>query len=191
MHAGHMKLLKHVGCLLVAAFVFAGCNGCKKPAVAAGGSGSTPGTSPQPSIEDRLPKKAQPKLQTVKVWLGAEELVSEVAMTTDQTTTGMMFRTNVAENESMIFVHPFPYQAGYWMKNCFVPLSIAYIDTDGVILEIHDMQAQNTNTVLSTATNVRFALETSQGWFDRHNVRTGMVVRTERGSLAETFLRNK
>ena len=93
------------------------------------------------------------------------------------------------ENTAMIFVHPAPRRAGYWMKNCYLPLSIAYLDTDGVILEIHDLQPHNTNSVASASENVRFALETPQGWFQRHNVNTGAVVRTERGSLAETFLR--
>lgn len=103
--------------------------------------------------------------------------------------TGMMWRTNLAENEAMIFVHPQPRQAGYWMKNCFVPLSIAYLDRSGTILEIHDLHPHDTNSVTSTALSVHFALETTQGWFQRHNIRPGAVVRTERGSLAETFLR--
>jgi hypothetical protein len=143
------------------------------------------------SIEDLLPKQAQPKLPTIKLWLGAEEVVTEMALSRDQQMTGMMWRTNMPENTAMIFVHPQPRQAGYWMKNCFVPLSIAYLDTAGVILEIHDMQPHDTNSVVSVAMNIRFALETPQGWFQRHNVGTGAVVRTERGSLAETLLRRQ
>jgi hypothetical protein len=46
---------------------------------------------------------------------------------------------------------------------------------------------QDTNTVFSMDNNVRFALETPQGWFDTHHVTTGMVIRTERGTLLETF----
>jgi uncharacterized membrane protein (UPF0127 family) len=99
----------------------------------------------------------------------------------------MMFRTNMAENEAMVFALPYTHRASFWMKNCFVPLSVAYIDPDGVILEIHDLQPQNTNAVLAASDNIRFALETPQGWFDRHNVRTGMMVRTEKGGLMETF----
>ena len=67
----------------------------------------------------------------------------------------------------------------------------SYLDTAGVILEIYDMQPHDTNSVVSAATNVRFALETPQGWFQRHNISPGAVVRTERGSLAETFLRSQ
>ena len=148
-------------------------------------------TSPLPerSSTPGMPKQAQPKLQTIKVWVGAAELETEVALNGVQQMTGMMWRTNMPENTAMIFVHPYPRQAGYWMKNCYVPLSIAYIDTEGVILEIRDMQPHDTNSVVSASDNVRFALETPQGWFQRHNVSTGAVVRTERGSLPETFLR--
>jgi uncharacterized membrane protein (UPF0127 family) len=123
--------------------------------------------------------------------VGAEELITEMALTGSQQMTGMMWRTNMPENTAMLFAHPVPRPAGYWMKNCYVPLSIAYLDTEGVILEIHDMQPHDTNSVVSAATNVRFALETPQGWFQRHNVSTGAVVRTERGSLPEVFLRRQ
>ena len=147
---------------------------------------------PPPSVDDQSPKQAQPRLPTIKVWLGAEELLTEMALTSRQQETGMMFRTNnLAENEGMIFPLPETRQTSFWMKNCFVPLSIAYIDPNGVIQEIHDLQPQNTNAVASASTNIRFALETSQGWFQRHNVRTGAVVRTERGSLMDTFFRRR
>ena len=156
-----------------------------------GGSSVSHSPPAPPAIEDRLPKQAQPKLPTLKVWVGAEELVTEMALSREQQMTGMMWRTNMPENTAMLFVHPQPQQAGYWMQNCFVPLSIAYLDTDGIILEIHDLQPHYTNSVVSAAMNVRFALETPQGWFQRHNVSTSAVVRTERGSLPETFFRRQ
>jgi hypothetical protein len=135
-----------------------------------------------------LATKAQPKLQTIKVWLGAEELITEMARAPVEVETGMMFRTNMAENEAMIFVLPYEQQARFWMANCPHPLSVAYINTDGVIEEIHPLEPFNTNNVVAKATNIRFALETPQGWFDRHHVSAGAVVRTERGSLKQTFL---
>jgi hypothetical protein len=99
----------------------------------------------------------------------------------------MMYRTNIAENEGMLFVHPTPRRASYWMKNTHLPLSIAYIDHDGLIQEIHDLKPHDTNAVVAASDRVQFALETSQGWFRRNNVGVGALVRTERGSLAETF----
>ncbi len=134
-----------------------------------------------------LPGAAQPKLSTIKLWIGAEELVTEMALNGPQQQTGMMFRTNVAENEAMIFVMPFPHRASFWMKNTSVPLSVAYIDPRGVILEIHDLQPHNTNSVVAASDNVQYALETSQGWFERHKIQPGTLIRTEAGSLQQTF----
>jgi uncharacterized membrane protein (UPF0127 family) len=161
------------------AAVLCGCNGCNKAAA----------PPPTGTLAPALPTAAQPKLPTMKLWLGAEEINAEVARTAIQQQTGMMFRTNLAENAGMLFPLPYTLQASFWMKNCPLPLSAAYIDPAGVIQEIHDLQPQNTNSVVSASNNIRFVLETPQGWFDRHNVRTGMVVRTERGSLMETFFR--
>ena len=182
-----MKLLIKLGACALAVALLAIAAGCDKTKSA--GSLASNAPPAQLSREDLLPKQAQPRLPTIKLWLGAEEVVTEMALSRDQQMTGMMWRTNMPENTAMIFVHPQPRQAGYWMKNCYVPLSIAYLDTGGVILEIHDLQPHDTNSVVSAAMNIRFALETPQGWFHRHNVSTGAVVRTERGSLAETFLR--
>jgi uncharacterized protein len=165
---------------LLAASVLAGCaGGCKKPAATATGTATFPG----------LPTAAQPKLQTMKLWLGAEEMQAELALSPVQQQTGMMFRTNLAENAGMLFVRPVPERASFWMMNCPLPLSAAYIDPEGVILEIHDLHPNDTNSVFSASDRVQFVLETSQGWFGRHNVTPGMLVRTEHGTLANTFLR--
>jgi uncharacterized protein len=138
-----------------------------------------------------LPAGAQPKLQTMKLWLGAEEMEAELALTGIQQQIGMMFRTNMMENAGMLFVFPVPHQASFWMMNCPLPLSAAYIDPNGVILEIHDLEPHNTNTVKAASDRVQFVLETNQGWFKQHHVATGTMVRTERGTLAETFLRDR
>ncbi len=156
----------------------AGCEaGCKRADAPA----------PAPAAGPKLPTAAQPTLQTMKLWLGAEEMVAELALTAQQVQTGMMFRTNLAENAGMLFVFSAPFRASFWMMNCPLPLSAAYIDPDGVILEIHDLQPHNTNSVVAASERVQFVLETNQGWFGRHHVTPGMVVRTEHGALSDTF----
>jgi uncharacterized protein len=161
--------------LLLAIGLLAGCQ--KTQTVAA-----------PPSIEDHLPKQAQPKLPTMKVYLGAETLDAELALTGIQEETGMMFRANIQDTDSMLFVLPQPMRASFWMKNCPESISAAYISPDGVIQEIHHLEKNDENPVLATTDNIQFVLETSEGWFARHNVKTGMVIRTEKGSLADTFL---
>jgi uncharacterized membrane protein (UPF0127 family) len=163
---------------LLAVVVCGGCaGGCNKPA--------SPATGPE--ADPSLPALAQPKLPTMRLWLGAEEMNAELALTGEQMQTGMMFRTNLAENAGMLFVFPMPHRASFWMKNCPLPLSAAYINPEGVILEIHELKPHDTNSVVASSEQVQFVLEANQGWFGRHNVRAGMLVRTEHGSLMETF----
>jgi hypothetical protein len=157
--------------------VAAGCGGCGKPVEGAANA----------VIDPTEPTQAQPKLQTMKIYIGQHEMIAELALTAEQQRTGMMFRTNMAENAGMLFPLPYTRQASFWMKNCPLPLSAAYIDPDGVIQEIHDLQPHNTNSVVSASTNIRFVLETPQGWFERHHVTPGVAVATERGNLMQTF----
>jgi uncharacterized membrane protein (UPF0127 family) len=166
-----------VACLLALAL----CGGCNKSA--------EPETSPMQDPGE--PTQAQPKLATMKLWVGPEEMIVELALTADQQRTGMMFRTNMAENAGMLFPLAVTQRASFWMKNCPLPLSAAYIDPEGVIQEIREFHPHDTNGVVAASNNIRFVLETPQGWFDRHSVRAGMIVRTERGSLMETFFRGR
>jgi hypothetical protein len=136
-----------------------------------------------------IPTHAQGKLPGLRLWLGPAEIEAELAVTEEQVMTGMMFRTNLDENGGMLFVFPRASQVSFWMKNCTVPLSAAYIDPAGAIVEIHDLEPRNTNSVVAKGPNVQFVLEVSQGWFKRHQVEPGAFVRTERGTLQETFFR--
>jgi uncharacterized membrane protein (UPF0127 family) len=133
------------------------------------------------------PTGAQPKLQTIKLYVGSEEVIAEVASTPRQQQVGMMYRTNLAENAGMLFPLPFTQRAMFWMKHCPCPLSAAYIDPEGIIREIHDLEPYNTNTVAAASDNIRFVLETPRGWFQRHHVAEGVSVATESGTLMHTF----
>lgn len=179
-----MKIFGNMTVLLLAAMLLVGCG---KPAAPA------PTGVPRPDIDPTHGHllHAQPKLPTVKVWLGREEMIAEIARAPLEIATGMMYRTNMPENEAMIFVFPDKDigPKNFYMRNCVVPLSAAYITPDGTIAEIIDLQPGEERGVQSQSGNLQFVLEVPQGWFTRHNVRTGMVVRTERGSLRETFTR--
>jgi len=96
----------------------------------------------------------------MKLWLGPEEMNAELALTFAQQEAGMMFRTNMEENAGMLFPLASTQRAAFWMKNCPLPLSVAYINPEGVIEEIRDMQPQDTNNIISASANIRFALET-------------------------------
>ncbi len=165
--------------LLVLALALAA--GCKKAET----------TPTQPAAVNWEPTHAQPTLPMMKIYLGAQTLNAELATTAREEMTGMMFRTNVTDQSAMLFVFPFPQQANFWMKNCPIPLSAAYIDPDGIIQEIHYFPKDDTNTISSATSNIGYVLEVNAGWFQRHDVTTGMVVRTELGSLHQTFFGNR
>jgi len=137
------------------------------------------------------PEKAQGHLQTVRLWLGSEELITEMALTPIQEETGMMYRTNMPENSAMIFVFEGPFRASFWMKNTVLPLSAGYIDPDGTLKEIYDLQPQDTNAVVAKEPDIQYVLEVNQGWFKRHHIEPGTLVRTEFGTLRETFFNHK
>lgn len=142
-----------------------------------------------PPIDNSLPTQAQPKLRTMKIYLGAETLDAELALNDQERATGMMFRTNITDESAMLFVLPQALRApnGFWMTNCPVSLSAAYIGPDGVVEEIHHLEKNDNVPVVATNDNILFVLEVNDGWFTRHNISTGVVIRTEKGSLSETF----
>ena len=166
-----MNAMRILG-LLAALLLCGGCEGPKQPAVTA---------------DPTEPTRAQPKLPTMKIYLASEEMIVEVARSQMEQRTGMMFRTNMEEDTGMLFPMPQTEQVSFWMKNCPLPLSAAYIDPEGIIQEIHEFKPHETNGVVSASTNIRFVLETPQGWFERHHIGIGVAVATERGSLMATF----
>lgn len=179
--------------LLAGLFAFAGCKkSAGTPASATAASGSSAAAATASDIDPKYGNltHALPKLPTIKVWLGDQVLDAEIASTPVETATGMMFRTNAPEDQAMIFVYPRAGRAGFYMRNCFVPLSGAYIGPNGEIQEIIQMKPHDETVISSKTADVQFVLETAQGWFDRHHISTGAVVRTERGSLRDTFFGN-
>ena len=133
------------------------------------------------------PDRAQPRLPTIKFFLGDVDLEVEQALTPVQIQMGMMFRKSMGEMEGMVFVHPDVKERHYWMKNVSVPLSIAYLDPEGRIMETHDMRPFDEGRVSSVSKNIQYALEVPQGWFRRNNVKPGTIVRTAKGTMRETY----
>lgn len=154
-----------------------------------------PASAPKPgavaALDPTESGQPQPKLPTLKLWLGAHEVVAEIARTPLEHQVGMMWRTNMAEMEGMIFIFEEPGRRAFWMRNTLVPLDIAYLAPDGTLLEVHAAQPRNETALPSESDRVQFVLEMRQGWFQRNNVKPGMLIRTEKGSLAETFFRRR
>ena len=154
---------------------------------------ATASTAPQGLVngpDDPSGGQPQPRLQTRQLWVGTNEITAEIAANGRQIAIGMMRRTNMAEMEGMLFVMPGrPQQIAFYMRNTLLPLSCAYIDADGTIVEIYDMKPLDETPLPSKSDQIQYVLEMKQGWFDRHGVRPGVAIATDRGSLAQTFRR--
>jgi uncharacterized protein len=161
--------------------------GCSQPPAGPsdGGKPSVNQAKETPKVEE--PSKAQPKLPTIKLWVGPHEIVSEIAATPDQRQMGMMYRTSMGEMEGMIFIFNSVSQQAFWMRNTTVPLDVAYIDPEGKIREIYPLQPLEQNTVPSKSFQIQYVLEMNQGWFQKYGVKAGMTIRTEKGTFKDTF----
>ena len=103
---------------------------------------------------------------------GVVRVTAEIARTDAQRQQGLMHRKELKDGEGMLFIFERDQILTFWMKNTLVPLSIAYIASDGRIVEIYDMQPGNLDPVRSSR-SVRYALEVPQGWFSRTGLGPG------------------
>ncbi len=123
----------------------------------------------------------QPTLPTARLTAGMHIITAELATTSQSRTVGMMFREKTPPNHGMLFVFEYKAQQCFWMRNTPLPLSIAFIEDDGTILQIVDMAPKN-ETLHCSQRPVRFALEMEQGWF----ARKGLAVGSKIGGLPAT-----
>ena len=104
--------------------------------------------------------------------VGKARACVELAATPEEREGGLMFRQKLGEDHGMLFVFPESAPQRFWMKNTLLPLSIAFIDDGGVVINIEDMQPLTVDAHASLGP-ARVALEMNQGWFRRHAVAPG------------------
>jgi uncharacterized protein len=117
-------------------------------------------------------QEAQTNLPRVKLSAGMYQIEAQVAQTVDQRMIGLMFRKEMPQHEGMLFVFDQPSQQCFWMKNTVLPLSAAFIDDDGTVVNVEDMKAQTLDSHCS-ARPVRYVLEMNQGWFAKKGIKPG------------------
>lgn len=118
---------------------------------------------------------AAANLPIVRLVLGSGTLDAEVAVNKSQRALGLMNRSSIPESHGMLFAYPVPTYFCMWMKNTKVPLSVAFIDSQGQVINIEDMAPQTENTHCPQR-NATYALEANRGWFARHGVVPGTQV---------------
>src|SRR5258708_1033341 len=83
---------------------------------------------------------------------------------------GLMFRKKLGRDDGMLFIFEEPAYHSMWMKNTLVPLSVAFLDADGRILNILDMEPETLDTHTAAGPAI-YAIETNKGWFAAHRVK--------------------
>jgi uncharacterized protein len=114
--------------------------------------------------------------RTAEIQIGNEILDVELAEAPEQHAKGLRFRQTLAENAGMLFVFPAPQRVAFWMKDAGIPLSIAFIQADGKIVQIRPMQPFDKTPVPSLSNAISYALLVNQGWFERHGIEAGTVI---------------
>jgi len=116
------------------------------------------------------------ELPTAPLTIGTHKLTAEVAVTPDQRSVGLMNRFSLKPDHGMLFVFERNEPLSFWMKNTYVPLSIAFIAPDGRIVNIEDMKPQTEETHWSRGPAL-YALEMKKGWFAERGIGPGAVVK--------------
>jgi uncharacterized protein len=115
-------------------------------------------------------------LPTIDLYAGMHRVQAELAVKADERAQGLMGRPSLPEQRGMLFIFDRPGVQCFWMRNTLIPLSIAFLRDDGSIVNIEDMQPLKDDSHCSSEP-VRLALEVNQGWFDKRNIKPGMVIR--------------
>lgn len=114
----------------------------------------------------------QTDLPRTQLTAGMHLIDAQLAQTPQQRQTGLMFRKTMPQAEGMLFVFDAPAQQCFWMKNTLLPLTAAFIEDDGTIVNTEDMLPQTTDSHCSKRP-VRFVLEMNRGWFANKGIKPG------------------
>ncbi len=144
---------------LIVAALLAGCG-------EAGGSGA------DQEAERPQPISTGQEVRTSQIRIGGVEVTAEIADNQELRAEGLMNRDSLAANHGMLFVYGTAEVRSFWMRNTRIPLDIAFIDANGVIINIEQMEPQSDQNYFSQGP-MMYALEMDQGWFEANGVKPG------------------
>lgn len=122
-----------------------------------------------------VPSAFGQQMPLVQLTAGMYRITAEMANTPQNREIGLMHRESMGENRGMVFVFDFDATHCMWMRNTLIPLSVAFLDNDGAVLNIEDMAPQ-TETNHCAAKPARYALEMNKGWFAQRGIGPGDVI---------------
>jgi uncharacterized protein len=111
-------------------------------------------------------------LPVTQLSAGMHLIRAEVAADFGSRSQGLMHRKSLAPNAGMLFVFDEAAPHCMWMKNTYIPLSVAFIDAQGVIINIADMTPHSEQSHCASRPAV-YALEMTQGWFAQRGIKAG------------------
>jgi len=115
-------------------------------------------------------------LPTLPLQIGIYIVQAEIAADNESRARGLMYRTEMDTNKGMLFIFERPGVQCFWMKNTFIPLTTAFLDDQGKIVNMADMTPQTEKPHCSKQP-VRYVLEMNKGWFTTRGVKEGAVVK--------------
>lgn len=115
---------------------------------------------------------AQSAMPVMELTAGFHRIEAEVAANDQNRQVGLMNRKSMAQQRGMLFVFPQANTHCMWMRNTLLPLSVAFLDEDGAIINIEDMQPQTENNHCARRP-ARYALEMNLGWFAQRGLKPG------------------
>jgi len=115
---------------------------------------------------------AQTVMPTLELSAGFHRIEAEVAATDQNRQTGLMQRKQMAPQHGMLFVFPQENTHCMWMRNTLLPLSVAFLDEEGRIINVEDMQPQTEDNHCARRP-ARYALEMNLGWFSQRGLKAG------------------
>ncbi|HET8694589.1 MAG: DUF192 domain-containing protein [Burkholderiales bacterium] len=124
------------------------------------------------------PSGTPQQLPSVSLGVSFYNIKAELAQTERQREIGLMFRKNLGLNDGMIFVFERAGTQCFWMKNTLIPLSVAFIDDSGTIVNIDEMKAETEDPHCSVKP-VRYVLEMNKGWFSKRGIKEGSKISGE------------
>jgi uncharacterized membrane protein (UPF0127 family) len=113
-----------------------------------------------------------PTIELIELTANFHRIEAEVAANQESRMQGLMHRKSMAPNRGMLFVFPRAERYCMWMRNTLLPLSVAFLDDQGKILNIEDMQPETEDNHCASAP-ARFALEMNLGWFAQKGIASG------------------
>ena len=106
---------------------------------------------------------------------GIHRIRAEVANTDDSRAEGLMYRKSLPVNNGMLFVFDQTVEHCMWMRNTLIPLSVAFLDSQGKIINVEEMLPQTENNHCAAKPS-KFALEMNAGWFKSRGLGAGMPI---------------